>query len=81
MQAASVSLDDILDERSRELAGEEFRWLELKRSGKLFSRALAHNDELKAFQSSVDNHFLLRPIPQEEIDLNTGATLAQNPGY
>jgi hypothetical protein len=81
MQATSVSLDDILDERARELAGEEFRWLELKRSGKLLSRALAHNDELKTFQTSVDTHFLLRPIPQEEIDLNTGATLTQNPGY
>ncbi len=79
LQATSLSLDDILDERARELFGEEFRWYELKRTGKLVSRTLAHNDEAKA-ANTLDAHHLLRPIPQAQIDLNQGP-FAQNPGY
>ncbi len=80
MQATSLTLDDILDERARELAGEEFRWFELKRTGKLISRTLAYNDEAKASNTLKAFH-LLRPIPQTQIDLNRGATFPQNPGY
>lgn len=79
MRASSVTLDAILDERARELPGEEFRWLELKRTGKLQVRLLAYNDEAKA-TARFDAHFLLRPIPQSQIDLNRG-TFPQNPGY
>jgi hypothetical protein len=79
MQVNTLTLDDILDERARELYGEELRWFELKRTGKLISRTLAHNDEAKA-SNTIDSHFLLRPIPQNAIDLNHGP-LAQNPGY
>lgn len=80
MQATSITLDDILDERVRELVGEEFRWLELKRTGKLITRTLAHNEEAKA-SNTLQSFHLLRPIPQSQIDLNTGAVLKQNPGY
>jgi hypothetical protein len=79
MQVSTLTIDDILDERARELFGEELRWYELKRTGKLISRVLADNDEAKA-SNSIDSHFLLRPIPQTAIDLNHGP-LAQNPGY
>jgi len=79
MQVTTLSLDDILDERARELVGEELRWFELKRTGKLISRVLLYNDEAKAY-NTIDSHFLLRPIPQNAIDLNHGP-LAQNPGY
>lgn len=79
MQVTTLSLDDILDERARELFGEELRWFELKRTGKLISRVLLYNDEAKA-SNTIDPHFLLRPIPQNAIDLNHGP-LVQNPGY
>ncbi len=79
MQVSTLTLDDILDERARELFGEELRWYELKRTGKLISRTLAHNDEAKA-ANKLDSHDLLRPIPQQDIDLNQGP-LPQNPGY
>jgi hypothetical protein len=80
MQVASVTLDDILDERARELAGEEFRWFELKRTGKLFSRTLLHNEECAAKNTALDAHFLLRPIPNKEI-IWSDKTLTQNDGY
>ncbi|KRT17857.1 hypothetical protein ASU31_00765 [Pedobacter ginsenosidimutans] len=80
MQVSALSLDAILDERARELAGEEFRWFELKRTGKLLSRVLAYNEEARAANSLKSFH-LLRPIPQSQIDLNRGAVFAQNPGY
>ncbi|RKR82938.1 putative outer membrane starch-binding protein [Mucilaginibacter gracilis] len=80
MQASTLTLDDILDERARELTGEELRWFELKRTGKLLSRTLAFNDEAKATNALKSFH-LLRPIPQSQIDLNRGASFPQNPGY
>jgi len=80
MQVSTLTLDDILDERVRELAGEEYRWFELKRTGKLISRTLAHNEEAAA-AGTLKSSFLLRPIPQSQIDLNTGAAFPQNPGY
>ncbi|MFD1255246.1 RagB/SusD family nutrient uptake outer membrane protein [Mucilaginibacter terrae] len=87
-----VTLDVILEERARELVGEEFRWYELKRmyetvgnvsTNKLLTRSLLYNEELKAAQTGktvLDAKFLLRPIPQQQIDLNRGA-FPQNPGY
>jgi predicted phosphatase len=79
MQVASLTIDDILDERIRELSGEEFRWFELKRTGTLVARTLAYNDEAKAANTLKVFH-LLRPIPQAVIDLNRGP-FPQNPGY
>jgi len=80
MQVSALTLDDILDERARELAGEEFRWYELKRTGKLITRTLAHNEEAMASGTLKAIH-LLRPIPQSQIDLNTNSAFPQNPGY
>lgn len=79
MKVTAVTLDTILEERARELAGEEFRWYELKRTGKLISRVLAYNDEAKTANSIKPIH-LLRPLPQEQIDL-TRSKLTQNTGY
>lgn len=90
--AGTVTLDAILEERARELVGEEFRWYELKRmyetvgnvaTNKLLTRSILYNDELKAAQSGktiLDAKYLLRPIPQSQIDLNRGA-FPQNAGY
>jgi hypothetical protein len=79
MQVNTLTIDDILDERLRELTGEEFRWFELKRTGTLVRRTLAYNDEAKAANALKAIH-LLRPIPQAVIDLNR-ASFPQNSGY
>ncbi|WP_295715117.1 RagB/SusD family nutrient uptake outer membrane protein [Mucilaginibacter sp.] len=79
MQASTLTIDDILDERVRELTGEEFRWFELKRTSTLVARVLTYNDEAKA-ANAIKAFHLLRPIPQAVIDLNR-ETFPQNPGY
>ena len=43
IKATDVDIDFILDERTRELAAEELRWVELKRTGKLKERTLKYN--------------------------------------
>ena len=59
--------------------GEYVRWYDLKRTGKLIERATKYNPWTAA-SGSLDEHHLLRPIPQQEIDLSTN-NLGQNPGY
>jgi hypothetical protein len=80
--ASDVTLDFILDERARELVGEENRRMTLMRTGKLVERALKYNSVSPINQmSGISNKNLLMPIPQSEIDLNKDAKLEQNPGY
>ncbi len=74
-----VDLDFILDERARELTGEVNRWMDLKRTGKLIERVLAHNPHA-ALNNALKEKHLLRPIPQTEIDASE-QSIAQNPGY
>jgi starch-binding outer membrane protein, SusD/RagB family len=74
-----VTIDFILDERARELAGEVSRWMDLKRTGKLIERVLAHNPHA-ALHNAIRPYHLVRPIPQSEIDLSSGS-LKQNSGY
>lgn len=79
----TVDLDVILDESGRELFGEANRWMDLKRTGKLFERAYKYNKFVQRHHNSatdIDDYFLLRPIPQTEIDRSNN-TLEQNPGY
>lgn len=75
--AADLNLDFILDERSRELAGENVRWLDLARTGQLEARIKKHNTECRAnFQSPKH---LLRPIPLDQINaVTTGPAYGQN---
>ncbi len=81
LSLSSVSIDDILDERAIELAGEVSRWIDLKRTGKLSERVLMYNPHVQLHHTSaIDDHYLLRPIPESEILLTEGA-LEQNPGY
>ena len=75
-----VNIDFILDERARELAGEVSRWMDLKRTGKLIERVLAHNPHAQ-LNNAIQPFHLLRPIPQSEVDLVTGDGFGQNPGY
>ena len=77
--AADVTIDFILDERSRELCGELVRWLDLVRTGKLLERVKLHNPE--AAINILPKH-ILRPIPQAQIDaVTTGTPYGQNPGW
>jgi hypothetical protein len=73
-----VDIDFILDERARELSMEEFRTLTLMRLGLMYERTRDLNQWSGA---TIGEHNNLWPIPQREIDLNTGAELKQNPGY
>jgi starch-binding outer membrane protein, SusD/RagB family len=77
--AADVTLDYILDERARELGGEQLRWFDLKRTNKLQSRIqLMNPDAIKFFQA----FHTLRPIPQTQLDAVTNKEeFRQNPGY
>ncbi|HWK04687.1 MAG TPA: RagB/SusD family nutrient uptake outer membrane protein [Puia sp.] len=80
-----VTLDFIMDERTRELFGECQRWWDLVRTQTLNERLQRFNPT-EAYThystSSPANAFMLRPIPQSEIDLVTsGPVFPQNPGY
>ena len=77
---AQLSMDFIMEERARELAGEQIRWMDLKRWGKLVERVKLYNPQAAPFIKDVHN---VRPIPQAQIDRTEGGSksFAQNPGY
>ena len=85
--AAQMNLDFILDERIRELVGEENRRYTLCRTGKLAERVKmimdkwAETTESKKITGFDANKHCLLPIPLSEIQLNKDADLQQNPGY
>lgn len=79
LTADEITIDVILNESAKELAGEVSRWTDLKRTGKLLERALAHNPHVALNKALKDFH-LLRPIPNREVDLGDGK-ITQNPGY
>ena len=63
--AADITLDFILDERSRELCGALSRWQDLVRTGTLLNRVKLHNADARA---NIKPFHVLRPIPQTQID-------------
>ena len=77
---SSINLDDILDERSRELAWEGSRRTDLLRFGKFTS-----GDYVWPFKGGdvsgvgTSSHLELYPIPTSDLILNPNLT--QNPGY
>ncbi len=75
----NISIDLILDERARELLGEFNRWFDLKRTGKLIERVNKYNFWTK-YKGNIDEHHLLRPIPQSEMD-RSQPPIGNNPGY
>ena len=75
--ASEASMDFLLDERIRELYGEESRRFTLVRTGKLIERARKYNPEARGI---IQDYHALWPIPQAVIDANEGA-FPQNPGY
>ncbi|RIJ50405.1 RagB/SusD family nutrient uptake outer membrane protein [Maribellus luteus] len=83
VDAADVDLDLILDERARELYGEEFRVNTLLRMGKLkeYLRKYHHATQVQNLTYPDGGFLELLPIPQREIEANKDAVLEQNPGY
>jgi hypothetical protein len=87
VSSTDMTLDFILDERVRELLAEENRRETLVRTGTLLERAtrlggtgFLADGNLEA-TTGIEEHNMLFPIPQSEIDLNKDAELEQNPGY
>lgn len=81
---SSIDMDDILDERAMELAGEYHRWFDLKRTGTLVDRCVSYNKDIVSsdfFSGSGGEQKILRPIPQEALDLNRSDDYKQNPAY
>ncbi len=93
--ASQVSLDFLLDERTRELAGEDTRWPDLVRTGQLLPRVKADVPPVmprtnpsgtygSAAAANIQPFDVLRPIPQAEVDRTLGQPgggIKQNPGY
>ena len=85
--SAQMTMDFLLDERIRELVGEENRRYTLCRTGKLADRVKmmmdkwAESTPSKAISGFDASKHTLLPIPLSEIQLNKDADLQQNPGY
>lgn len=76
--AGDVTLDFILDERSRELIVEEDRRYTLLRTGTFLERTAKYNKRGGELLAPRD---ILFPIPQTVIDANLTAPFPQNPGW
>jgi starch-binding outer membrane protein, SusD/RagB family len=76
---AQMTMDFLMEERGRELAGEQIRWMDLKRWGKLVERVKLYNPQA----STIKDFHNVRPIPQSQIDRSENGITAfpQNSGY
>jgi hypothetical protein len=74
---ATIDIDYLLEERARELDGEQARWFDLARTQKLIEYVKAYNP-LGA--PNIQNFHIHRPIPQAQIDRTVGG-YEQNCGY
>lgn len=83
---ATVTMDMILDERSKELFMEGHRFFDLIR----LNRSIEFNDEfidpvvlIPHRDKIIDRTFykIVLPIPKEELDANPAIASQQNPGY
>jgi hypothetical protein len=80
--AKDLTMETIIEERARELAGEQTRWIDLKRWGLLVERVKKYNPQASGIQA----HHVVRPIPQTQIDRSAKTSdgksvFPQNPGY
>lgn len=79
ISSSDISLDFLLDERAREFVGEQMRWFDLKRTGKLVERVTKFNPDAAKY---IKEYHTVRPIPRVEIDvLQNKDEFIQNPGY
>lgn len=83
IKEADMNFEQIIEERGRELAGEQTRWMDLKRWGLLVERVQKYNPQAATNVKPTHN---LRPIPQTQIDRSAKnaegtSVFPQNPGY
>ena len=90
---ATITIDYILDERSREFWGEGYRWYDLVRTQKWTERASTYHiadvgytdKDLKEFRRNIPANYYIRPIPQGQLDgmkmTDEEKTNYQNPAY
>jgi hypothetical protein len=73
--------NQIMDERTRELFAEDWRRIDLIRTGQFVDRIKKYN-KWAAQSGTIQSFNTLFPIPDSEIKLNTEITAKdQNPGY
>ncbi|HNX65667.1 MAG TPA: RagB/SusD family nutrient uptake outer membrane protein [Bacteroidales bacterium] len=84
-QVNNKNIAVILDERARELCGEQQRWFDLKRTNTLLTRVPLYNGSTVG---NIKDFHMLRPIPQPQMDAVSNRTESedpngfwQNPGY
>ena len=89
----TITIDYILDERSREFWGEGYRWYDLVRTQKWAERASTYriagsgytDKDLQTFKRDIPAGYYLRPIPQGQLDGMQMESEAkknyQNPAY
>ena len=90
---ATITIDFILDERSREFWGEGYRWFDLVRTQKWAERASTYriagsgytDKDLETFTRDIPAGYYIRPIPQSQLDglimSNDEKKAYQNPAY
>ncbi|MCB0529834.1 MAG: RagB/SusD family nutrient uptake outer membrane protein [Saprospiraceae bacterium] len=79
---SNVDLDMLLAERRKEFAGENLRWDDLVRTGKVLdvmNTWIAKEDASGKIQP-VTADFIIYPIPSNQLDVKMGL-YTQNPGY
>jgi len=79
----NVTLDQLLDERRKEFAGEGLRWFDLQRSGKLITIMnawIAVEDAALHKMNQVNANYIIYPVPQSQQDAVPGL-YGQNTGY
>ena len=89
----TITIDYILDERSREFWGEGYRWYDLVRTQKWAERAGTYriagsgytDSVLETFKRDIPANYYIRPIPQGQIDgmkmSDDEKKAYQNPAY
>ena len=90
---ATITIDFILDERSREFWGEGYRWFDLVRTQKWAERASVYHiagngytdKDLEEIHRDIPAGYYIRPIPQGQLDgmemTPDEKTAYQNPAY
>jgi hypothetical protein len=75
-QVGARDISVILDERARELCGEQQRWFDLKRTGTLIERVKLYNGPAK---NNIQSFHTLRPVPQPQLDAISNQTAGSDP--